>query len=161
MAVNGAVEFPATFVPAGPACTVTVIAGPVTVAEVIAVGSATEVAVTVTCTSLAGRGGAVNVVAAPLAVAVGETLPQGAAGQDTVQVTPLWVGSLATVATSGVVPFAITVAVAGATVITTAGTVTIIVAAFVLSVAEVAVRVRLKSLAGGVVGAVYVIEIPL
>jgi hypothetical protein len=42
-------------------------------------------------------------VVAPLAVAVGETVPQGAVAQETVQLTPAFAGSLLTVAASCVV----------------------------------------------------------
>ena len=68
---------------------VTVIAETVTVTEAAALESASEVAVRVTGKSLAGGGGAEYVVAAPPAVDVGETVPQGDGEQDTVQVTPL------------------------------------------------------------------------
>jgi hypothetical protein len=65
----------------------------------------TEVAVMVTGGSLAGGvAGAVYVVAAPLAVAVGETVPQGAGSHETDHVTPLLFGSLATLATICAVP---------------------------------------------------------
>lgn len=60
-----------------------------TVTEADFVVSATEVAVTVTVTWLAGAAlGAVYKVGVPLGVVVGETLPQGAVGQDTFHVTP-------------------------------------------------------------------------
>jgi len=55
------------------------------------------------------------VVATPLAVAVGETVPQGVGEQDTVQVTPLFTGSLVTVAVNCAVSPACTVAVLGVT----------------------------------------------
>jgi len=61
------------------------------------------------------------VVAAPLAVAVGETVPHGAAEHDTIQVTPLFVESLATVAVNWAVAPAWTVAVGGVTETETTG----------------------------------------
>jgi hypothetical protein len=64
------------------------------------VASDADVAVTDTVMSLGGGAGAVYVVAAPFGVEVGETLPQGEGEQDTVQVTPPLLGSLATVAVS-------------------------------------------------------------
>lgn len=48
----------------------------------------------------------------PLDVAVGETVPHGGTGHDTVQVTPLFAESLVTVAENCVVAPACTVAVA-------------------------------------------------
>ena len=51
------------------------------------------------------------VVATPLAVEVGETLPQGAGEQDTVQVTPFLLRSLPTVAVNCAVVFPCTVLV--------------------------------------------------
>jgi len=94
------------------------------------------------------------VVATPLAVAVGETVPQGVGVQDTVQVTPLFAGSLLTVAVNCAVAPACTVAELGATETVVPGTVMI--AEFVTEVlaTEVAVMVTDKSPAGGVVGAV-------
>jgi hypothetical protein len=85
-------------------CMATVIAGTVTVAEAHAWELATDVAVTVTCKSLTGGGGAMYVVAVPLAVVVGEILPQDAATQDTFQLTPWLLESWLTVAVSWVVP---------------------------------------------------------
>lgn len=61
--------------------------------------SATEVALIITAKSLANEvAGAVYNVAAPLSVLVGETVPQGAAEQDTAQVTPAFDESFAMVA---------------------------------------------------------------
>jgi hypothetical protein len=54
-------------------------------------------------------------VAAPLAVDVGETVPQGAVEQVTLQVTPLFAESLATVAVNCCVVLACPVAEAGET----------------------------------------------
>jgi len=135
------------------AATVTVIAGTVIVAEAIAKELDTEVAVTVTVKSLGGGAGAVYVVAAPLAVDVGATLPQGAVEQDTVHVTPLLLESPATVAVSCVVPVPATVVVEGTTVTPTEGIVSMAVADLLLSVTDFAVSVTVKLL-GGVAGAV-------
>lgn len=132
----------------------TVIAGTVTVAEAIASGSPTEVAVTVTCRSPPGGGGALYVVGAPLAVAVGETLPHGAVAHVTLHVTPLWLASFRSVAVSPAVVLASTLGAAGDTVIPTEGTTTVAEADFVASVAEVPVTVTLMLLAGSVAGAV-------
>ena len=70
--------------------TTTEIAFSVTTMDDCTAGSATEVATIVICTSAdgGGAGGAVYVVAAPLAVAVGDTLPQGADEHDRLQLTP-------------------------------------------------------------------------
>ena len=90
----------------------------------------------------------------PLRVGPGGILPQGAGEHETPHVTPLPLGSLPTVATIfGTVPVASTVAVAGVTEIVTDGTVMVTVADFVESATEVAVTVTVRSLAGGVVGA--------
>jgi hypothetical protein len=62
-------------------------------------------------------------VAVPLGVAVGETLPHDVAEHDTVHVTPLLLGSLPTVAVNCAVAPASTVAVAGTTDTVIAGTV--------------------------------------
>jgi hypothetical protein len=62
------------------------------------VPSATDVAVTVTLRFAAAVLGAVYVVAAPLAVAVGDTEPQGAVEHVTVHVTPLFDESFTTFA---------------------------------------------------------------
>ena len=132
----------------------TVIAGTVIVAEAAASELATEVAVTVTGKSLGGGPGAVYMVAAPLAVEVGETLPQGEGEQDTVQLTPLLLESPATVAVNCVVPVPGTLADVGATLTATEGTVMVVGADFVLSVTEVPVSVTAVLLAGSVAGAV-------
>ena len=93
-------------------------------------------------------------VAFPLRVGPGGTLPQAVVVQATLQVTPLLLGSLPTVATIfGTVPVASTVAVAGVTTIVADGTVIIRLDVFVESSTDVAVTVTVKSLAGGVVGA--------
>jgi hypothetical protein len=92
-------------------------------------------------------------VAAPLAVAVGETVPHGVGEHDKVQVTPLLIGSPATVAVSWTVPAACTVPVLWVIVTAVARTVTIAVALAEALATEMAVMVTIKSLAGGVVGA--------
>jgi hypothetical protein len=95
------------------------------------------------------------VVATPLPVAVGKTVPQGAGEHDTVHVTPLFAGSLVTVAVNFAVAPACTVAVLGVTE-TTIPAGTLMVAEFDADVlaTEVAVMVTVKLLAGGVAGAV-------
>lgn len=80
------------------------------VTEADFVGSAIEVAVMVTVTSLSGGvSGAVYTVGAPLEVVVGDTLPQGAGVQDTVHAAPLLEESPATWAAIVTVPPATTV----------------------------------------------------
>jgi hypothetical protein len=75
----------------------------VTVSAAFLVGSAVDVAVIVTVPPLAGAAaGAVNVVGAPLSVWASEKVPQAPVlPQVTVQSTPLFAGSLVTVATKG------------------------------------------------------------
>jgi hypothetical protein len=75
------------------------------------VGSLKEVAVRLTRWLAASDAGGVYVVTAPLAVDVGETVPQDAAEQDTLQLTPLFTGSFSTVAVNCSVVPVITVAV--------------------------------------------------
>jgi hypothetical protein len=155
VAVNGAVAPTSTVAEVG--ATETVVPGTVTLAELDTEVSATGLAVTTTDKSPAGRvPGAVYVVATPLAVAVGETVPHGAAEHDTVQVTPLFVESLATVAVNWAVVPAWTVAVGGVTETETgvAGILMVAEAAFDESAPEVAVIVTVRSPDGGVVGAV-------
>jgi len=94
------------------------------------------------------------VVAAPLGVEAGATLPQGPGEQETVHATPLLLELLVKVAVSWLVPPAITVAVGGFTVMPTEGTVTVTVADLVMSVMEVPVSVIDKLLVGGAAGAV-------
>lgn len=93
-------------------------------------------------------------VAVPLGVEVGATVPHGVAEHDTAQVTPLFAKSLVTAAVNCAVDPACTVAEEGATVTTTEGTVIVAEANFVVSVADVAVRVTVRLLDGGVAGAV-------
>jgi len=88
-----------------PGETKTVTAKTVTIADAALEVSATEVAVMITSKSLGGGvEDAVYVTAAPLRLEVGATLPHGAPEQDTVQLTPWWDGSLATVAVIDDVP---------------------------------------------------------
>jgi hypothetical protein len=95
------------------------------------------------------------VVATPLAVAVGKTVPQDAAEHDTVQVTPLFAGSLVTVAVKFAVPLVCTLAVLGEIeTAMAAGTVMVAEADAEVLATEVAVIVTVKLAAGGVVGAV-------
>jgi hypothetical protein len=96
------------------------------------------------------------VVATPLAVAVGETVPHGPGEHDTVQVTPIFDGSPVTIAViCAVVPIG--------TVASLAVTETISIAPAMATAAEldadllateVAVIVTVKALGGGVLGAV-------
>src|SRR5207244_11512040 len=82
-----------------PGETKTVTAKTVTIADAALEVSGTEVAVMITSKSLGGGVvDAVYVTAAPLRLEVGATLAHGAPEQDTVQLTPWWDGSLATVA---------------------------------------------------------------
>ena len=135
--------------------TETPIAGTVIVAEPNFVLSAIEVAVRSTVKLLAGAVlGAVYVVAVPLDVAVGETLPHDVAEHDTVHVTPLLLGSLPTVVVNCAVVPASTVAEAGTTDTVIVGTSMAAEANDMGSATEVAVRVTVKSLAGRVLGAV-------
>src|SRR5262245_15430360 len=61
----------------------------VTFAVALTLGSPTDVALLLTTVAGAGRvAAAVQVVATPLPVVIGETVPHGALQQDTVQVTP-------------------------------------------------------------------------
>jgi hypothetical protein len=105
------------------------------------------------------------VVAAPLAVVAGETVPHGAAEHDTVQVTPLFAESLVTVAVNCAVVPAGTVAGFGATETVIVGTETVTVtvaeADFDASATEVAMIVTVKPADGGLEGAVYVVAAPL
>jgi hypothetical protein len=94
-----------------PGETETEIAGNVTFAEAVFVGSATEAATTATVTLLVGGvAGAEYVVDAPLAVATGNTVPHDAVGHDTDHLTPLLVESLPTLAVKFAVAPAWTVA---------------------------------------------------
>jgi len=118
----------------------------VTVAVADFVGSVTDVAVMVT---LPAAPGAVNVVAAPLAVCVGLKDPAVA-----VQFTPPFALSFATVAVKLIVPPVTAEAVAGNTLTEIGGgvvvTVTVAVADLVVSVTEVAVTVTVPAVPGAV-----------
>jgi hypothetical protein len=82
-------------------------------------------------------------------------VPHGVGEQDTVQVTPLFVGSFVTVAVNCAVAPACTVAVLGVTeTVIPVGTVTVADADAEVLATEVAVMVTVKLLAGGVAGAV-------
>lgn len=134
--------------------TATTEAGIVTLAVAVLVLSVTEVAVNVTVISLAGGvAGAVYVVVKPLAVCVGETLPHGAVGQETVQFALLPVGSLVTVAVKDPVALACNVEAVGETATVMAGTVILTDPALLGSEADAAVTVTARSLRGAEVGA--------
>jgi hypothetical protein len=151
VAVNGAVA-PASRV-AESGAMVTATDGTVMVAEAFFVGSAAEVEVMVTVRLVAGgTAGAVYVVEEPLGVGVGETEPQEEEEQDTVQLTALLASSLLTVPVNCAVPFTWTVPEVGATETVMAGTLITRGADLVVSAADVAVRVTVKSLGGGLGG---------
>jgi hypothetical protein len=133
----------------------TVIAGTVIMAVPVTRVLKTEVAVRVTGKSLSGAvGGAVYVLAVPLAVAVGAAVPHGAGEHEIDQVTPWFFGSLATVAVNGAFPAACIVADPGFTVTVVPGTVTLEEAVTAFAATDVATTLTLKSPAGGTVGAV-------
>jgi hypothetical protein len=94
------------------------------------------------------------VVATPLAVAVGDTVPHGAGEQVTAHVTPWFDGSLPTVAVKGALAPGLTVSDCGLTDRVNPETVTVAVLETVELATEVAVIVTPRSLAGGVLGAV-------
>jgi len=101
-------------------------------------------------------------VAAPLRVAVGKTLPQGASEQDTLHVTPLLVGSLPTAAMIfGTLSVASTLTVDGVTEMVTYGTVMVTAADLVVSATDVAITFTVRSLEDGVAGGVYVTPVLL
>jgi len=132
-----------------------VIAGTVTAALAVAPVLNTEVAVTVTGkSSIGGVAGAVYVVATPLAVFSGETVPHGPGEHVTLQVTPLLLGSFATVAVNCVLAPACTVAESGETTTLIPGTVILAEAVALLLATAVAVKVTERSPAGGLSGAV-------
>ena len=95
---------------------------------------------------------------APLSVAAGAIVPQAAAEQDTLQLTPLFVGSKPTVAMIfGTVPVASTVVVdVVVTDTVTDGTVMVAAADLVVSATDVAITFTVRSLEDGVAGEVYV-----
>jgi len=88
------------------------------------------------------------VTEAPLAVALEERVPQELVEQETVQVTPLLLGSLATVPVNCWVVVATTVADCGSVSTVIAGTVTVAEAEPKGFATEVAVMVTLTSLTG-------------
>lgn len=131
------------------------IAGTVMPAVPVAPELNTEVAVTVTSKStVGGVAGAVYVVATPLAVFSGEIVPHGAGEHDTLQVTPLLLGSLVTVAENCVFAPACTVAEGGETATLIPGTVMLAEAVAPLFAAAVAIRATARSPAGSAAGAV-------
>ena len=91
-------------------------------------------------------------VEAPLAVEVGETVPQGAEAQDTVQATPWFAGSLLTVAVKAAVVPALTLSVGGLTETIRAETVTLPELEMLGLATDIATTVTAKSFVGGVVG---------
>jgi len=115
----------------------------------------TDVAVMVTARSSAGGVlGAVYVVATPFSVAAGEIVPHGPGSHDRVQVTPLFDGSLATLATNWDAPPACTSVVLCESIETVVpGTTKLTPLAAVVSATEVAVTTTLKSPVGRAVGA--------
>ena len=137
--------------------TATWIPGTVIAAEAEIVALLTPVAVRVTVKSVSGGAvGALYVVVAPLLVATGETVPQGAVAQDTVQVTPPLAGSLTTVAEICVVVPAGTVELPlrATEIAIPPATVTLVSAATAGLLADFAVMVTVRSAGGRVAGAV-------
>jgi hypothetical protein len=137
----------------------------VTVSEALCVASVVEVAVMVTAPPAGSAPGAVNVVAAPLAVCAEENEPHiPGLPQVTVQSTPAFAASLLTVATRGALPAStmdlfgtpwVMATERGATMVTTAVAVTLPAAV------EVAVMVTAGLGVGGAGGAVNVAGAPL
>ncbi len=143
----------------------------VTVSSAVLVGSVVEAAVIVTVLPAGTEAGAVNVVAAPLAVCAGEKVPHAPGPpQLTVQSTPASAVSLATVATRGAPLFAIMEPVGTPCVIVTEIGATIVTFRLALTCAPVAVAeavmitpplgVRIPG-GGGVGGAVKIAAAPL
>jgi hypothetical protein len=125
--------------------------------EVVTAALLTDVAVRVTSRSKpAGVGGAVYVVGPPLAVLVDETVPQGAAEHDNVQVTPPFAGSLTIVAVNCFdVPPGIEVLSPGMMVIAIPpATVTFVAAVTAVLLTDAAVILTARSAGGRVAGAV-------
>ena len=89
----------------------------------------------------------------PLAVEAGDIDPHGLVEQETAQVTPLFEGSSETVTEKEAVAPAATLAEVGATAILIPGTITVACPEAVVLATEVAVRLTVKSPAGGSVGA--------
>lgn len=111
--VNGTVEL--SGIRALPGETATLIARTVVNEVPVAPLYATEVAMIFTDKLFGGGAGAVYVIGVPLGVGFVGTDPHGAGEQETLKVTPLWVGSLVTFATNCCVPFPGTLALAGVT----------------------------------------------
>lgn len=162
----------ATIWAAPPACTSpvlcesmeTVVPGTRKLTPFAAEESVTEVAVITTFKSPVGSVvGAVYVTGVPLAVAAGEIVPHGGEPQSTAHVTPLFAGSLATVAVNCAVVPTGTVAGVGVTetVIGSGVTVAVAEADAALAVTEVALILTIRLLVNALVGAVYVAATPL
>jgi hypothetical protein len=113
--------------------------------------SITEVAVIVTVRSLAGGVAGALYVTEELVILI--RLPAPDAGE-MVQATPWPDGSLSALALIGTIPPACTVAVVGETETLIASTVTFAAFDLEVSATEVALMVTVKSLEGGVLGAV-------
>ena len=153
VAVKGA--DPAAWIFADPGFTVTVVPGTVTLVEPVEVVAATDVARISTTKSPAGNVvGAVYVVGAPLRVFVGEIEPQGPGVQPTDQVTPLFVGSLVTVAVNCAVVLMLTVGFCGLTDTATAATVMVALLDTLGSATDVPVTLTCKGLPSAMLGAV-------
>lgn len=154
VAVICTVDRAATF-PDAEELTATWIAGTVSVVEAEIAALSAAVAVMVTVRSAAGAaGGALNVLAAPLAVVTGDTLPQGALGQETLHLTPALPGSLTSVAVTCVDEPAGTVLVARDSEIGLLATVICTLAVTEEPASALAVIVTVRSAAGAAAGAV-------
>lgn len=152
VALNGCVPPDGTDALAGER--VMTIPGTVMVAEASTPESVAEVAVSVTCRLPAGGAvGAVYVVASPLAVEAGETLPHAVCGHETLQLTPAFAASFATVAENGEVAPNCSVTEVRDNDTVTAGTVITTDADWVASLTDVANNVTVSPVlceAGGV-----------
>jgi hypothetical protein len=150
IAVNCRVPFTLTLAVVGETEIATPLMVAVAVAEMAA--SATEVATMVTLALAGTPAGAVYVAALPLAVVAGAIVPQ--LGEQfappcvSVQLTPLLLASLLTVAVKACVPCTGTVTLGGVTATVSAGTVIVAVAVLLPSVTEAAVIVTVRLLAG-------------
>ena len=116
---------------------------------------------TVTDRSAGGGPGAVYVFGVPPGVGPAGIEPQGAGVQETLQVTPLLVGSLVTVAMNGCVLLHSTLAVEGASVTCTPSTCIVPDAEIEELAVDVAVKVTVRPASGGEEGAVYVVATPV
>ena len=143
--------------------TATSIAGTVTVTEAVSTGLPVEVAVRVTPRSAGGAAaGAVYVAGTPLAVVRGDRVPQGAVGQETLQLTCGLAPSWTRVAVIGVdEPAGTGVPPLSESVSNEADTVIVTVAVTDESACAVAVTVTVRLAGGGAVGAKYVVGVPL